>query len=132
MKATKEQIIQMGCQIVKDVLRDEYIESTIKVNEEKVSIFPNKSGVYYEHDGWFFHVKSIHNYGEFNDGYLIWFMDDGNPLRLCIAHGDGISSSTGKYIVKSSTGKYISVSDVDFFKHHNFDFTKEEFTKKNF
>lgn len=131
MKATKEQIIKMGCQIIKEVLKDEYIESTIKVNEKKVKIFPDNSGTYYEHEGWLFQVDSIHNYGEFNDGYLIYFLDNGISLDLSIAHGDGSSSSV-KYIIKSSTGKYIRVSDTEFFKHHNFDFTKKEFVKRRF
>lgn len=131
MKVKKEQIIKMGCQIVKDILKDEYIESTIKVNEKKVKIVPDDSGVYYEHDGWLFYVDSIHNYGEFNDGYLIHFLNNGIPLDLSIAYGDDSSSSV-KYIIKSSTEKYIRVSDTEFFKHHNFNFTEKDFEKKKF
>ncbi|MET3536656.1 hypothetical protein [Chryseobacterium limigenitum] len=132
MKATKEQIIEIGCKIVKDIYKDEYLENTIVVKQRKVNLyFPNNSSEYYEHDGWLFMVDSTHSYGDMNDSHLIDILDTGEPVNLSIASGDGGNSSS-KAIIKSLTGKYIVIDREDYFKHHNFDFTKKEFVKRKF
>jgi hypothetical protein len=123
MKATKEEIIAIAKKIAEQCLRTKFVEKSIDVEEKKVTLSPVGNKGYYEHDGWMLSADDL-SFPE--DGFIIYFLKDGTPIRVGFAFSQG--SSTSKYIIKNSDGNYkILINKEDYFNHHNFDFTKKEF-----
>lgn len=64
MEIAKQQIIEIGLAIVRDIYNKEFNNSTAGASEYNLSIFePGNNEYYYKHKGWVFSVESMDLYG---------------------------------------------------------------------
>lgn len=120
-------------QVVKDIYKAAGDEKTIRAEETKVSLYALGQEGYYDHDGWLFDVQNKKlRYGAV-ESFLLYLLDDGTPAYIQgFLEGD-ISRVIPFYVIKDKSGKYSgTISKEEYFKHHNFDFSKKEFVKKKF
>ena len=133
MKATKEEIIQTGLQIIERY--KPLNRSSIVVKEEKVPVYTESNEYYYQHDGWFFMIDGTEiydlGYEKTTDSYLLYFLDDGTFVELSIINGETSSSFSSQMIYKEGIG-YQRASTKNFLAHHNFNFNNPKFEKVMF
>jgi hypothetical protein len=129
LKITKEQVIALGLAIVKDIFKEKANPVTAEIEWTEVSLYALGQEGYYAHDGWLFKVDSEKIFGNEAMTFLISFLDNGIPLDMVSVLGDDKPRTL--YAIKGEDGHYKPISEQDFFKHHNFDFTKG-FEKKMF
>lgn len=132
MKATKEQIIEIGLKAVKDIYKVTGNEKTVIATEEKVNLYMLGEEGYYTHDGWVFITKNRNAASGVEESVLIYLLDDGTPVS-CESVTEGLLESVRPlYILKDKSGQYRTLDKASYFKHHNFDFTKKEFERMKY
>ncbi|MCX6318451.1 MAG: hypothetical protein NTW29_14260 [Bacteroidetes bacterium] len=132
MKATKEQIIEIGLQIVKNIYNISGSQKNVIADEEKVSLYPPGVDGYYVHNGWVFITRNASPESSKKLSYMVYLLDDGTPVFSEHVSEEVLESVRPAYIIKGTTGKYQIISKEGHFKHHNFDLTKPEFRKMKY
>ena len=118
--ATKDEIIAIGMQVVKDFYHEECFVEKAKSTRYPISLFAIEKGVY-KHHGWGVNLHPVES-SEISY-FILFFLQDGTPLTITpVDNGELDPNNRNIYIYMNEEGVYKPIGRDEYFEHHTFPF----------